>query len=135
MIKDKVIEPAKSPWSAPLLIAPNKKKTTKEKKWPVVIDYRKLNTKIKNDKFPLPNIAEILDSLSGATYFTHLDLTQGYYQTELDETSRPCTAFTTNTGEDQMTRLPMCLKVSPNAFSRAMTIAMPGLNYENCLFG
>ncbi|CAH0547080.1 unnamed protein product [Brassicogethes aeneus] len=29
-----------------------------------------------------------------------------------------------------MTRLPMGLKVAPSVFSRAMTIAMSGLNYE-----
>ncbi|RYA68684.1 hypothetical protein DD592_26760, partial [Enterobacter cloacae complex sp. 2DZ2F20B] len=32
-----------------------------------------------------------------------------------------------------MKRLPMGLKISPSAFSRAMTIAMAGLNYTSCL--
>ena len=31
-----------------------------------------------------------------------------------------------------MKRLPMGLKISPSAFSRLMTIAMAGLNYEKC---
>lgn len=132
MLEDKIIEPAQSAWSAPLLVVPKKPDNNGVRKWRVVIDYRLLNKKIKNDKFPLPNITEILDSLSGATYFSHLDLSQGYYQIELDKKSRPCTAFTTDKGQYQMTRLPMGLKVSPNAFSRAMTIAMSGLNYESC---
>lgn len=33
-----------------------------------------------DDRFSLPNIAEALDSASGATYFSHLDLLQDYYQ-------------------------------------------------------
>ncbi|KAK9687365.1 Integrase zinc binding domain [Popillia japonica] len=31
-----------------------------------------------------------------------------------------------------MTRLPMGLKTSPSSFSRVMTIAMSGLNFESC---
>lgn len=132
MLKNKIIEPASSPWSSPLLIVPKKADKNGERKWRIVIDYRMLNKRIKDDKFPLPNITEILDSLAGAMYFSHLDLSQGYYQIGLDSASREYTAFTTNTGQYQLTRLPMGLKISPSVFSRAMTIAMSGLNYENC---
>ncbi|KAK9732067.1 RNase H-like domain found in reverse transcriptase [Popillia japonica] len=51
---------------------------------------------------------------------------------ELDPRSRKYTAFTTNKGQFQMTRLPMGLKTSPSSFSRVMTIAMSGLNFESC---
>lgn len=132
MLKNKIIEPAKSAWSAPLLIVPKKSNDSEEKKWRVVIDFRLLNKKLMDDKFPLPNINEILDSLAGAMYFSHLDLSQGYYQIELERDCRPYTAFTTSKGQYQMTRLPMGLKVAPSVFSRAMTIAMSGLNYESC---
>lgn len=131
MLDDGIIEPAISEWSSPLLIVP-KKSLAGEKKWRVVLDYRQLNNRIKTDKFPLPCIDEILNALSGAVYFTHLDLYQGYYQIELDSKSRPYTAFSTDRGQFQMTRLPMGLKISPNSFARAMTLAMSGLNYSNC---
>lgn len=87
---------------------------------------------MEDEKFPLPCITEILDSLSGAVYFSHLDLSQGYYQVELDASSRPYTAFTTDRGQYQLKRLPMGLTISPSAFSRIMTIAMSGLNLESC---
>lgn len=132
MLKNGIIEKAKSPWSAPLLIVPKKVDQNGNKRSRLVIDYRLLNQKIEDDKFPLPCITEILDSLSGAIYFSHLDLSQGYYQIELETASRPCTAFSTERGQYQMTRLPMGLKISPSAFSRAMTIAMSGLNYDSC---
>lgn len=133
MLQDGIIEEAKSEWSAPLLLVPKKADNNGNKKFRLVIDYRGCNTQLQDEKWPLPCITDILDSLAGATYFTHLDLSQGYYQVELDESSRPCTAFTVGSkGQYQMTRLPMGLKISPNAFSRAMTIAMSGLNYKSC---
>lgn len=130
MIDSDIIEEAKSEWSSPILLVP--KKSENDKKWRLVVDYRKLNDCIVDDKFPLPNITEILDSLSGSIYFSHLDLNQGYYQVALDEKSREYTAFTTNTGQYQMKRLPMGLKTSPSAFSRVMSVAMSGLTYDKC---
>lgn len=111
---------------------PKKPDHTGQKKFRVVIDYRLLNQNIVDDKFPLPNINEILDSVSGAMLFTKLDLAQGFYQVELDADSRPLTAFTTSKGMYQMKRLPMGMKISPSSFSRLMTVAMSGLNYEKC---
>lgn len=132
MLSQDIIEETKSEWSSPLLIVPKKADQGGEKKWRVVVDYRLLNKRLEDDRFPLPCISDILDSLSGAIYFSHLDLSQGYYQIELDKDSRHFTAFTTDRGQYQMKRLPMGLKISPSAFSRAMTIAMSGLNYESC---
>lgn len=62
---------------------PKKGEHRDKKSWRLVIDYRKLNEKLEDDKFRLPNITEILDSLSGAIYFSHLDLSQSYYQVKL----------------------------------------------------
>lgn len=111
MLSDNIIEPAKSEWSSPILLVP-KKSNDNSKKWRLVIDFRKLNDRILDDKFPLPNITDILDSLSGAMYFSQLDLSQAYYQANLSPESRKCTAFTTPSGQYQMTRLPMGLKIS-----------------------
>ncbi|XP_045541509.1 uncharacterized protein LOC106718281 [Papilio machaon] len=132
MLDEDIIEPSQSEWSSPILLVPKKSDDKNNKKWRLVIDYRKLNDVIQDDKFPLPNITEILDSLSGAIYYTHLDLSQSYYQCSLKPESRPITSFTTGTGQYQMKRLPMGLKISPSAFSRVMSVAMSGLNYVNC---
>lgn len=132
MIEENIIENAVSEWNSPLLLVP-KKSTDDKRKWRLVVDYRKLNNALQDDKFPLPNIEEVIESLAGAKYFSHLDLSQGYYQCELKPEDRPVTAFSTNRGQYQMTRLPMGLKVSPSTFSRLMTVAMSGLNMEKCL--
>lgn len=148
MLREGIIEPCQSEWSSPMLLVPKKADNTGNKNWRLVIDYRKLNNCIQEDKFPLPNITEILDSLSGSVYFTTLDLSNGYYQCDLDSDSRKYTAFCSGqfkvsenegkstaslSGQYQMTRMPMGLKTSPNAFSKMMTIAMSGLTYEKCL--
>lgn len=132
MLKNKTIEATQSEWNSPILLVP-KKSSTDKKKWRLVIDYRKVNTILQDDKFPLPNIDEVIDTLSGSKYFSHLDLSQGYYQCKLRKKDRSITAFTTPTGQYQMTRLPMGLKISPSTFSRMMTVAMSGLNAEQCL--
>lgn len=132
MLKDDIIESAQSEWSSPVLLVPKKNGVSSEKRARLVLDYRSLNESLVDTQFPIPNVVEILDSLAGALYFSHLDLSQGYYQVELDEESRKYTAFTTDKGQWQMKRLPMGLKISPRAFSRLMTIAMAGLTYEKC---
>lgn len=130
MLQDDIIEESSSEWSSPILLVP--KKSDGAQKWRLVIDFRKLNENIVDDKFPLPNITDILDSLSGSIYFTHLDLQQGYYQVKLEENSRQYTAFSTSTGHYQLKRLPMGLKTSCSAFSRVMSLAMSGLAFEKC---
>ena len=133
MLDDDIIEPSVSPWNSPILVVPKKKDPiTGLQKLRMVIDYRKLNEQIEDDKFPLPNITDIFDMVGGATYFSCIDLSQGYYQMELDSEGRPCTAFSTETGHYQMKRLPMGLKISPSIFSRMMSIAMSGLVASRC---
>lgn len=105
MLKEVIIEPSKSDWSSPILLVPKKSDESGNKKWRLVVDYRKLNNCIEDDKYPLPDITEILKSLSGSVYFTHLDLYQGYYNVNLDKNCRKFTAF--NSGQYQMTRMPM----------------------------
>lgn len=61
--------------------------STEDKKWRLVIDFRQLNKQIIPDKFPLPHIDEILDHLGRAKYFTTLDLTSGFHQIPLEESS------------------------------------------------
>lgn len=120
LLKDKLIEPSISPYNAPLLLVP-KKGQTDLKKWRLVVDFRKLNDKIINDKFPLTRLDDILDKLGRAKYFSTLDMTSSFHQIELDRKSRPYTAFSTSNGHYQYTRLPFGLKISSNSFQRMLT--------------
>lgn len=44
------------------------------------IDYRQLNSRTVKDNYALPRIEEIIDYLSGNTYFSVLDMKSGYHQ-------------------------------------------------------
>ena len=58
------------------------------------IDLRKLNNWTVKDAYLLPWIDKTLDSLQGSQWFSFLDLKSGYWQVEMDEESKPLTAFT-----------------------------------------
>ena len=58
-----------------------------------VVDYRNLYEKTVKDRWPIPNIEELLDNLSQSTVFSSLDLTSGYWQVPLSEDSKQKTAF------------------------------------------
>ena len=85
MLDQGIIRPSNSPYSAPIWIVPKGSEKEGHKKWRVVIDYRRLNEVTVEDKFPIPNIDDILDKLGRAMYFSKLDLTKGFHQIEMTE--------------------------------------------------
>lgn len=126
MVQQGLAEPCISAWNSPVLLVPKKGASTL-KDYRLVIDYRRLNDVVEDDKFPIPNIDEILDDVGQAKVFSTLDLDQGYYQMRLEKESRPCTAFTTKDGHFQLVRMPMGLKTSPSCFSRMMLMVLGDL--------
>jgi hypothetical protein len=67
-----------------LLIIPKKSDASGEKKYRIVVNFRKVNDATLGDACPLPNITDILDQLGRSRYFTVLDLTSGFYQIPMD---------------------------------------------------
>lgn len=83
MLNQGIIGPSQSPWSSPIWIVPKKIDASGAKKWRLVIDYRKLNQKTTNDRYPIPNITDILDKLGKCQYVSTLDLASGFHQIEV----------------------------------------------------
>ena len=104
LLKQGVIEPSVSEWSAPPVLV---RKKTGELRY--CIDYRALNAKTYKDNYSLPLIEDCLDSLYGKRVFCVLDLCSGYFQIPLETGSRHKTSFSTRFGSYQWTRLPMGL--------------------------
>lgn len=83
------IRPSVSPYGAPILFA-----RRKDGKLRMCTDYRNLNSIIKKNSYTLSRIDELLECLSGAKYFSKLDLASGYHQIRVAEEDVPKIAFT-----------------------------------------
>jgi hypothetical protein len=86
----------------------------------MVYDYRYLNKITIKNRYPLPRIDDLLDSVSGMKYFTSLDLTSGYYQIRITEEDVPQTAFWTPFGLYQFKMLTFGLTNAPATFQSVM---------------
>ena len=100
-----------SEWAAPMFIQPKKTGDVR-----VLVDFRRLNDMILRKPFPLPKIQDMLQSLSGFTYATAIDLSMGYYHIPLDAASQKLCTMTLPWGKYQWTRLPMGVKCAPDVF-------------------
>ena len=128
MHKNGVIEPSISPWSSPIVLVKKKDGSTR-----FCVDYRKLNDVTKKDSYPLPRIDDTLDTLSGAKWFSTLDLQSGYWQVEIDECDREKTAFSMGDGLWEFSVMPFGLCNAPATFERLMEHVLKGLNWKTCL--
>ncbi|KAG7297303.1 hypothetical protein JYU34_019262 [Plutella xylostella] len=133
LLKDNVIQESHSPWSAPVHLVPKKLDASGERKFRMVVDYRRLNEITTDDKFPLPNITDLLDKLGKSIYFSTIDLASGYHQVEVLERDRKKTAFSTQNGHYEFTRMPFGLKTAPATFQRAMNNVLRGLHNIHCM--
>ncbi|KAH8272615.1 hypothetical protein KR018_004514, partial [Drosophila ironensis] len=96
LLDDGIIRPSRSPYNAPVWIVPKKTDASGEKKYRLVIDYRKLNAITISDRYPIPEIGEIIAQLGRNKYFTVLDLKGGFHQIPLNPRDIEKTAFSVN---------------------------------------
>lgn len=125
LLRKGVIQESSSSYASPIVLVRKPDGSLR-----LCVDYRRLNSKTRRDAFPLPRIDESLDALSGAAFFSTLDLASGYHQVVMHEKDRDKTAFTTPFGLYEYLRMPFGLCNAPATFQRLMQATMSDLAFQ-----
>ena len=87
------IQPSKSPVAAPFFFVKKHDGSLRP-----VMDYCKLNDVTIKNRYPIPRIADLINSLSQASLFTKIDLRWGYNNVRIREGDEWKTTFITKHG-------------------------------------
>ena len=129
MLETGAIWKSNSPWASAVVLVSKKDGSLR-----FCIDLWKLNAQTIKDAYSLPRIEETLDCLGGSIIFTSLDLKSGYWQVEMDEASKPLTAFTIGPlGFYECERMPFGLTNAPTTFQRLMESCLGDLYLNWCI--
>ena len=93
-----------------------------------VVNYKKLNEKIKSVRYPLPRIEELMSIVAGKKYYSNLDARSSFHQIPISKESQPITAFTCVVGQYEYTVTPQGLKISPGIFQSFSDKLFVGMN-------
>jgi transposase InsO family protein len=121
--------PKRSPFNIPLILVGKKDLKGNKTGFRPCLDPRHLNVLLEDDKFDLPLIKDIFQSLSGSKVFSTIDLTKAYHRFEIAEEDRHKTAFTWRHVQYAFKGAPFGIKTLPSIFQRAMHVLLGDLPY------
>jgi hypothetical protein len=124
MLEVGAIRESSSPYSSNLVLVRKSDGSLR-----LCIDYRGVNRKTIKYAHSLSRIEDTLDCLSGARFFTKLDLRSAYWQCAVKESYKPKTAFNLGPlGFYELNRLPFGLTNTCSTFQRLMEHCMGELH-------
>ena len=86
-----------------------------------------INGKVMVEDCPIPDMETIFHILHGALYFGKIDLSDSYYQIELDEEAKYICTINKSQGLLKMCRLPQALKNSSSIFQTCIESTLKGI--------
>ena len=113
-----IIEPVEgpTPWVSPVVVVPKQNDEIR-----LCVDMQRANETTVRERYPIPTVDEVLQSLHQSTVFSKLDLKWGYHQLELHPDSRSITTFTTHCGLYQYKRLMFGITSAPKCTSMSLS--------------
>lgn len=105
------IRPSKSPVAAPFFFVKKHDGGLRP-----CMDYRALNDITIKNRYPIPRISDLIDSLSQASIFTKIDLRWGYNNVRIREGDEWKTAFITRRGLFEATVMYFGFSNAPGTF-------------------
>lgn len=118
-IISEVTEPTE--WCAPMVPVVKKNGSVR-----ICVDLKRLNQAVKRERFILPTLEDIAPKLSGASVFSTLDASSGFWQIPLDSSCVKLTTFITPVGRFCFNRLPFGVTSAPEIFQREMSKLLIG---------
>jgi hypothetical protein len=112
------IRPSDSSSSAPVFFVRDPSSGTRSGQLRLVVDYRDLNSKIKQDEYPIPLTRTVMNDLAKAQWITSMDVRSGFSNLRVAKGSEQATAFKTFYGLFEYTVMPMGLSTAPSIFQR-----------------
>jgi transposase InsO family protein len=120
------IEPTTSAWNAPMVLT-----RKKDGRWRFAIDLRGLNEVALFDPYVLPRIHDLVELTEGCSWFSAMDLADGFWNCLVHPEDRHKLAFTVpGLGRFQWRSVPFGLHASAPHFQRAMEAMLAGLSWQ-----
>jgi hypothetical protein len=122
MLNEGIIRWSSGQWSSPLHMV-----AKKDGLWRPCGDYRQLNLQMVEDKYPLPNMADLAARLDSCRVLIKLDLRKSYLQVPVAAEDIAKTAIITPFGLFAFNRMPFGLRNEGMTFQRLIDSILGGL--------